>query len=291
MTEDIELVSAHFEHNRIFLDIESEDGDSIRLYTDTGGGKIIYAETADQLRLEGKLVTRGGEELEVVDLAPILEARHLPPTVSPSIIYRGERIFDDNTGGMLGAIWFADKIWRFDYQNQTLTWVQQVDWEKIPTEHRVELGFISNMFGKHATHFPRIPIMVEGKTIQTLFDTGATAFLSDSASTYFDGATSVGTSFMSASVFDQWRADHPEWSYIPKGDSLIQADMIEVPEVSIAGHTVGPVWFARRNDHNFAEFMSQWMDEPIKGAIGGSCFQYFSTILIDYPKELLWMEK
>ena len=43
-------------------------------------------------------------------------------------------------------------------------------------------------------------------------------------------------------------------------------------------HTVGPVWFAKRKEENFTQFMSKWMDKTIHGAIGGSCFQYYGRL-------------
>jgi hypothetical protein len=58
--------------------------------------------------------------------------------------------------------------------------------------------------------------------------------------------------------------------------------MIRVAEVTIAGHTVGPVWFERRPDRAFKKKMAQTMDRPVDGALGGSLFQYF-RITVDYP--------
>lgn len=58
--------------------------------------------------------------------------------------------------------------------------------------------------------------------------------------------------------------------------------MIRVPSVTVAGHTVGPVWFAQRPDSNFRKMMPELMDKPIEGALGGSALQYF-RVVIDYP--------
>ena len=44
---------------------------------------------------------------------------------------------------------------------------------------------------------------------------------------------------------------------------------IEVSRIVVGGYTVGPVWFTRRADKNFHEYMSQWMDKRIEGALGG----------------------
>jgi len=58
--------------------------------------------------------------------------------------------------------------------------------------------------------------------------------------------------------------------------------MIEVPALTVAGFTVGPVWFTARPDRAFTEYMSQWMDRRVVGALGGSALQYF-RVTVDYP--------
>jgi len=261
----------------------------VSFYTDTGGGKLIYPEAAEKLGLAIDTMEQGEQTAEMINLMDLFTERNYPAPVGPHFVYRGERR-GSSYDGMLGAHWFADKIWNFDYHKEKLYLVEEIDWNSLDKAHTVELGFMSNMMGQHATHFPRIPIKVEGKVIQTLFDTGANAPLSDSAKSSFGGADEAATSFIIASIFDQWRADHPDWPYLEGADLNLNEAMIQVPEMEIAGHTVGPVWFTRRADKNFSEFMSQWMDEPIEGAIGGSCFKYFSQLIIDYPEEKAYFE-
>jgi hypothetical protein len=65
--------------------------------------------------------------------------------------------------------------------------------------------------------------------------------------------------------------------------------MIEVPHVTVAGFTVGPVWFAQKPDANFSGIMSPMMDKPVQGAFGGSGLRYF-RIVLDYPKAMAWFE-
>ncbi len=92
-----------------------------------------------------------------------------------------------------------------------------------------------------------------------------------------------GTSFVAGSVFDAWRARHPDWRFVPDADVNVALEpMIEVPAVAIAGHEVGPVWFTRRADRNFHEYMSSMMDRRVDGALGASLFSYF-RITVDYP--------
>jgi hypothetical protein len=58
--------------------------------------------------------------------------------------------------------------------------------------------------------------------------------------------------------------------------------MIQVRELRVGGQIVGPAWFTMRPDKNFHEFMSQWMDRPVDGALGGSVLRYF-RVTLDYP--------
>jgi hypothetical protein len=96
-------------------------------------------------------------------------------------------------------------------------------------------------------------------------------------------------SFISAAVFDRWRAAHPEWRVIERATSF-GAPMIEVPEVEVAGYRIGPVWFEGRRAGVFEEWMSQWMDAPIVGALGGNALRFF-RVTADYPNAVAVFEK
>jgi len=288
VVQQTKLENARFKNNQIFFDLITEKGDTVIFFTDTGGGKIVMPSAVEKLGVEIESIDSEEGKFERVDLRPIFEKQDLPAPVDYQFVYREG---NDRYDGMLGAIWFADKAWNFDYQNKELYLVEKIDWKAFDKAHVVELGFMSNMRGKHSTHFPRIPIKVEGQTIQMLFDSGATAMLSEDAQEHFNGAKEIGAGFIVARIFDDWRTKHPDWEVIEKGDAMIQEDMIKVPKLSIGGYEVGPVWLARRADKNFDSFMSKWMDEPIEGAIGGSAFQYFKSVLIDYEEELVYFEQ
>jgi hypothetical protein len=127
-------------------------------------------------------------------------------------------------------------------------------------------------------------VAIDGDSLDLLFDTGATITLSDSALAALGdrGPPARGTSFITQSVFTRWRQWHPDWRVIERADRVLDMPMILVPEVTIAGHTVGPAWFTMRPDRNFHQYMSQWMDRRIDGALGGSVLRYF-RVTLDYP--------
>ena len=94
----------------------------------------------------------------------------------------------------------------------------------------------------------------------------------------------VATSFIVASIFDEWVKSNPEWLVIEDACDFSHQPMIRVPYVRIGNKTVGPVWFTRRADSSFHQFMSSMMDRRIDGALGGSALQYL-RLIVDYPNE------
>jgi hypothetical protein len=198
----------------------------------------------------------------------------------------------NSESGFLGRLWFANRIWEFNYQQGILSNHRHLDWSQRSSQHSVKLGFQVDSTGTPTTYFPRITITVDDDSLDLLFDTGATAYVDENTAQIlgFPGADAVGTSFISESIFKKWKEKHPDWRIIDNADLTMDASMIEVPEITIAGHTVGPVWFTLRPDKNFSEFMSKWMDKEVVGAIGGSAFKYFN-IIVDYPNQRADFEK
>lgn len=141
---------------------------------------------------------------------------------------------------------------------------------------------------------------MDGEVLDFLFDTGATGQLTDAALNIVDDENEAirGASFITQTMYDKWRARHPEWRIIEKADRygvdqpkrFGNGAMIQVPYVEIAGIKSGPVWFTTRPDSNFHDYMSQWMDKRVEGALGGSALKYFS-IIIDYPNSTAYFKK
>ena len=101
-------------------------------------------------------------------------------------------------------------------------------------------------------------------------DTGATTKLTESVQRALsDGRAAVrATRFIVATAFDKWHQRHPNWRVIEEAEEKTGVSMIEVPTVLVAGYSAGPL-FTRRPDKNFHEFMPQWMDRKVDGALGG----------------------
>lgn len=294
--------------DRIYLKIPTISGDTILVYTDTGGGfTAIYPQALKRTGLDNKIekVNFDGELNMIINAEDIIPDPAYHPYMKKSMLDIHPQPFymvpppafvkslgKLNTEGFFGQYFFLDKAWTFDYHQQKIILHDQLDLS-LDDPNTQKIGLKKNMAGKPQFGHPSFYFEVEGERIPALFDTGATFSLSDEASkNEFDGKSHMGGSFIARSIFDQWVADHPEWKVIEKGDVIKENDqeytfdMIEVPKVSLGGIEVGPVWFSKRPDEAWSKGMIRSMDKVVKGAVGGSAFKYL-VVSIDYKNELL----
>lgn len=278
---------ADFRHARVFLQPQTPEGETIVFYTDTGGGaNMLVRDAAERLDLlPGETVGEGERTMTLVEF-PVFDAAKSVPLPDRRFFKGKLMLVEQNpfgADGFLGGRWFADRIWQFDYPSGTLHLLEHAP---AASGHTVPLGFQLDDNGDRTMHFPRMPVEIDGERIDMLLDTGATATLTAAAAAYakVSPGTQVGTSFITKSTFEKWVHRHPDWLVVAEGDSLEGHTfaMIRVPEIIVAGHAVGPVWFAQRPDRAFREYMTSMMDAPIEGALGGSAFRYL-RVIIDYP--------
>ncbi len=272
-----------------------DSGQTLRFYTDTGGGNsgVLSEAAAKMLGLHPATPTNPAmaEELgsvKIVEPPPFAGTSPLPARdpaipwmiVLPRVAPPG---WTDDSDGLLGNSWFAGHIWTWDYPGQKLL-LQPRTWQPAANEHVVPLGFRINEDGARASNFPRITIEIDGRPLSMLLDTGAETQLMPTASKAVgdDGPMLRATSMIAATIFRDWRARHPDWRYVPAAQLTTKSDMIKVPEVRIAGYVVGPVWFTERPDTNFHDMMSSMMDAQVEGAVGGNVFHSF-RMTVDYP--------
>ncbi|WP_155995090.1 hypothetical protein [Tuberibacillus calidus] len=284
LNSTFKTLPAKFLWDRIFVYPVTESGYKIEFYTDTGGGGMFLSpDVSNDLGLPAnKKVMEDGEEKTVVPFPTFQEGLSIPSgaQVRDLIVY-SEIPWGK---GFLGQSWFADRVWLLDYINKEMGYLSNTSSYHTNGFKCTNIWFKENQTGKREVSFPRIQAKIDGETLDFLFDTGATVYLTDHALETLNNGDEVfrGTSFITRSIFEKWRVKHPEWTVIEQADRIGNEALIKVPMVEVAGLQVGPVWFTRRNDANFHEAMSQWMDKKVEGALGGSVFKYF-TIIIDYP--------
>ena len=292
-----QVVPAEFLRDRIFVVGSAANGERVRFFTDTGGGwNAISAVTETRL----KLPRQGDVEIDqgrapLVDASTLFDHSKIPAPVRDEPWLRGMLVvapadqFSEGDG-TLGSRWFAGRIWEIDYGRREVRVLPKRP--PLPGFRDVPMGFAVDENGGRALNFPRITINVDGQAIDVLLDTGASAKLTSGAAAVFgyEAGTSVGTSFVIRSIFDKWKAAHPQWRTIPNADARGGFAMIEVPKLEVGGIETGPVWFTMRPDPNFLEFMSQMTDQTVSGAIGGSALKYLHLVL-DYPGAKMYLKK
>ena len=293
----VTLPGKMIEH-RFFLHPVAVDGSVVTFVTDTGGGLFISSKAADRLKLARQKISADGRDMDAVPFPEFKPGASIPPPIMdrgvclPVLPDSEVEQLGEGIEGLLGQVWFRDRVWTFDYKNGQLLLRAPGDVPQHEPEHKAVLGFRVAGAGRRTSNHPRITIKVDGESLDVLFDTGATSHLSDAGvKALGDGrASQRASSFINRTTMDQWRKNHPDWLVIEKADRLGGGqDMIEVPKIEVAGFEVGPVWFAARPDKAYV-WMSGMMDKRIVGALGGSGLKYF-RITVDYPAAVAVFEK
>lgn len=314
MSAGATLLPARYDEGRWIVRPVTAAGDTLDLYTDSGGGLLFIARERLGPGAAPAFAERGpgGDSLFTAAWPAFRPGATIPAPLGapgPRVTTAAAAVFRRMTGGVhglmpardgfLGHGWFAGRRWVLDYPARTLA-LAPADAPAAPLGPApgsvfgggtgavtVPLGFknaadVAPPAGE-TPWFPRVRVAVDGDSLDLLFDTGATTVLTDSAwAAVGDGRpASRAASFVTRTVFDGWRRRHPEWRVVAGGEAVSGADMIEVPAVSVGGLAAGPVWFTARPDPAFARFMSQWMDRPVFGALGGSALRYYRVDL-DY---------
>jgi len=259
-------------------------GITLTLYTDSGGGgPFIFSDTATRLGVSGKTA-------RLTFACDAWIPTDGPFGIVSASIRSGLPMPGEQIDGLLGGRWFDGKTWTWDYPGRQL-WLRATgDVPQVAPAHAVTLHFQTSM-GEHTTGFARIEAGIDGTIYSFLLDTGARTDVTAAAQR--DGnfpSASFAASFISKTIADGWHRAHPSWPYIADAERTTHAAMIQVPEVTVAGYTVGPAWFTVRPDKNFATFMSQYMDAPVVGALGGPVLSQF-RLTVDYHAERAYFER
>lgn len=287
---------AEFVENRIYVNAVTTTNDSLRLLTDTGGGRVFVLTRPAMERLGFSVtdtLSRGRRSM-LITRAPAFRDDgpvHSPPSKRALIVPRRRARLVGYDDGRLGQRWFADRVWTFDYGAERLLLHESPEGLSFAPTHTVDLAFQTNSTGQRTSHHPRIEATIADSTYSFLFDTGATTILTDSVRTVLGGPKRRAGSYVIASLFERWRTKHSDWRVVEQASAYPgHPPLIRVPNVTIAGHTVGPVWFERRPDRAFRKKMARSMDQPVEGALGGSLFQYF-RMTVDYPDGRVYFQR
>jgi hypothetical protein len=293
-------IPTRYLEDRFYAVPVTQDNVTLLLFTDSAGSITIYNDVVEKLGVKVEVIKGASDSGNDMTLAPLPAFKPEASIPAPLGSRHEGRLFviprrDTQAlkrDGMLGQQWFAGRVWTFDYPGKKLLWRANGDLPKHDKAHEVTLFFRLNNSGQRSNNFARIPIEVDGETIDFVLDTGASNILSEEALKLIndDHAAERATSFLVGSVYERWHAKHPEWRVLENVKTLTGATMIEVPTVTIGGYQVGPVWFTVQPDIGFQSVMGSLTDKRVSGALGGSAL-YFFRMTVDWPGALAVFEK
>ena len=306
--QDIEhpvRMPAEFHDVLIYVIPHSEDGDTLRFFTDSADGTIMYEGSVDRLGLTTTSAIIQDRQQLAAFLPPMDSSFFIPPPlisdglipVRPDdrkpphhriILGDGDRApFKGPGDGILGSTWFAGRAWTIDFREEAFYVVPtDSDDPKEKFQNTVPLTFYEEG-DERRFHFGRLEVVVAGDTLSMVLKTGNHIILGEQeqAALAFDG-TLFPAGLISESVAERWLDVHPEWKVYEQADQTYGSDLIEVPEVRIGRHSSGPVHFAVRRDEAFEDWFSQFTDEPVTGALGADAFRG-ARITVNYPWSVL----
>lgn len=279
------VVPAIFEEDRVFLQFQTTRS-TFFFFSDSGGGTVPFTYR--------DVLERGGLSFQEVGTPDDRKEGFLGFAEVPGL--GRARVFDEKLSkdselsfirnfvkdGFVGATYFGRDTWQWDYRRKTFKKARVF----IPLEGRgvIPVSF-KNEKGERTTNQPLIQIEVDGEVLSVLFDTGATTWYSEEAQKIAGVGEYSASSFIREKVYKRWKSRHPEWKVIKRGERFIGGqDLIRVPEVTIAGVKVGPVWFSIRPDAIYDNYGPKYLGGLCDGAIGGNAFKYM-RITADYGEK------
>ncbi|HEX2210793.1 MAG TPA: hypothetical protein VHG93_24130 [Longimicrobium sp.] len=278
------------------------NGERLRMRTNTGSGPASVTPEAvqrlglmvDTVRLPPTPVIRRERRVRSVTMPAFRgDAFIPPPAASPHaghliILERGTDA-EPWMDGYLGNPWFARRTWTFDFQRGELWLRPPGDLPRVPAAHRVPLGF-KRRRNYPVEWLPRIRVQIDGEPVDLLLSTGIDDVVSEGAMREMGltGPSRQAMSSVKGDLFNRWRARHPEWRVIENAVDRGMYAVIEVPEVRIGGHTVGPVWFSSHGAGT--EWLSNWTDRPVVGFLGANVLRHF-RLTVDMERGIAVFER
>ena len=284
------VIPAVLEGGRFFATPRvARDGAVMRLWLDTDGGGFVFSESVARWGLpvlaDPARKARAWTRLPAFDPAASVPV----PSGREGRLVVFARDDDDRKDpilsgfdGQLGASWFQDRTWTFDYRGRRVLLRDSISADDGP---RVPVRFATGPDGRRIDggQYPRISVIVDGVERAMSFDTAATVALNEGARSRFGNALPLvrSTSFVRRAVLDAWRRAHPDWPVMEDVSVARGIAAIRVPSVRLAAIELGPVWFTTRLADDVFD------GEPnLDGKLGANAFPG-RAVTLDYPRALL----
>jgi hypothetical protein len=288
------VIPTRYVADRFFAAPVTQQGDTLMMLMDTGGGNVFVTKrTLIRMGVTPKfiMVAEGDSVWDGGKFPTFRPGASIPPALGTpkGVLFGfGDRLLKDLGGdGMVGHNWFAGRVWVLDYPHHQAAYFPTASAPKPFGPHTIPMTLKAPL----EQDDPRIQVIVAGDTVDMLLDTGATSVLSPEAIGIVGaGPAERASAFAAARLWDGWHKKHPEWRVITGGEANMHADLIGVPNVSMAGYDVGTIWFAKRPDRVYDGMMKALMDKPILASVGGLAFRQF-TLTLDYVNQRVTFER
>jgi len=298
---DVVVIPTQFDQDRFFVVPTTTDGATLRMIADTGGGMLLFDDAAKRLNLEVTGLNLNEYKGLACKFPTFAEGKGIPNTqvklpdgmfpLLPAPVRKSLSWLTNDIDGILGESWFAGRVWTLDYIDKRLLMQPKAPPNSSEKAHRIDMGLRKQEPGSRSVHYPRIEVTIADTTLNMLLATGASvAINADALKELGDGPAIRATSLISNSTFDRWKKDHPDWKVVSNAEQDSGEPMIEVRKVTVAGISVGPIWFTQRPDSNFRDNYSDWTDKPVEGALGPNAL-HGMRVTLDYVQGVAWFEK
>jgi hypothetical protein len=255
------------EAGRFFAVPRVAGGQVMKLWLDTDGGGFVFENAVRRLRLPVETAPNGARLTRL----PAFEDAAFPALGGTGRlqVFAPDRPDPILSGfdGQLGASWFMDRTWRFDYRRAA---VSMGDGSLTASEAAAPLTLLRG-------RYPRVALQIGGTSRAASVDTAASvAFKPDAVARFGDGLPAVrATSFVRGSLLAAWHAQQPAWTVLRDVGATLAVDAIRVPSVRVGSHDLGPVWFTTRAGDDVFE------GDALDLKLGAPAF-FTRTVILDY---------
>jgi hypothetical protein len=256
---------------RFFAIPRTLDGEVFACWLDTDGQGFIFEDAAEHFNLARRFGGAGSAAALPTFAAgasiPPLSQGGLLPVFVRDAADRADPILQ-GFDAQLGGNWFAGRVWELNFARGSMAMLSRAldaDAANVPVR------FAGGNF------YPRVTLAVGGEAVPTSFDIAASIAIRKAGRPSSDV---VATSFVSRSLFAQWKTEHPDWAVARNVSSTPGIDRITVPQVGAGAVVFRDVEFTTRPADDV------FQGDDVAAKLGANAYAN-CVVTIDYPNARL----
>lgn len=281
------------------LEEQTADGRRLTLLAATEGETLVYAGGADRLSLAVRDASDLPEEaIAAAALAgsPPERLVRLPalriggrgfradgPQASTPHVALREGLPPDGveTDGVLGAGWFHGSTWTLDHPGRAIVLREDGDLPLHSDRERIPLELARSAEGGPLPSVPLVRLTVAGVEVAAVVATGSAAVLTDAATAAVGDLRPARRAMtrLSATTFDAWRAEHPDWRVVEGAEAGTGEPLLEVRGLRVADAVIERAWVLRTPDDGLEARLGAPAAAPAAILLGGDILREFRVTL------------